>query len=171
VAAPGLFFFAITCFIGALFGLWLFSYSWRIPMRDPRPMPRLVYWSFTVFVIALVIAGGSLVFKTPSILPWVVTPELSVLFGWMFLGAAVYFTYGLLRPSWSNAAGQLAGFLVYDFVLLLPFIQRTPNLPEHFVVSQIIYLIVVIYSGLLATYYLLINPDTRLFGSRRLVPA
>jgi hypothetical protein len=43
--------------------------------------------------------------------------------------------------------------------------------PHHFVVSQIIYLIVVIYRGLLATYYLLINPDTGLFGSRRLVPA
>jgi hypothetical protein len=38
-----------------------------------------------------------------------ITPELSVVIGWMFVGAALYFVYGLLRPSWLNSAGQLIG--------------------------------------------------------------
>jgi hypothetical protein len=80
----------------------------------------------------------------------------------MFLGAATYFAYALFRPSWLNAAGPLVGFLAYDVVLIVPFLTRLPSTsPEH-VVGLIIYTAVVIYSGLLATYYLFIHKGTRL---------
>jgi hypothetical protein len=163
--------FGAGCIGGSIFGLWMFGMSWRLPFHDQRPMPRLVYWSFVVFVVALVFVGTSLATQTPNVLPWAVTPELSVLFGWMFLGAAAYFAYGLYRPRWHNAAGQLAGFLMYDLVLIVPFMQRLGSLPEQFVVSQLIYLGVVVYSAALALYYLFVNPATRVFGARQLATA
>lgn len=100
--------------------------------------------------------------KTPNVLPWRVTLELSVVCGWMFLGAAAYFAYGVLRPGWFNAGGQLAGFLAYDIVLIVPFLQRLPTISDEFRVGMFIYTAVVIYSGVLAIYYLFINRQTRM---------
>lgn len=162
--------FAISAVIGAVFGLGLFLWSVRIPIRDRRPMPRLVRWSFIVFVIALIITGGQMVLKTPNIMPWSITREAGVIYGWFFLGAAAYFSYALLRPSWANTAGQLAGFLAYDLVLIVPFLQRLPNVEPRWQISLIIYTLVVSYSGLLAIYYLFVHPETRVFARRELVP-
>ena len=82
----------------------------------------------------------------------------------MFLGAALYFIYALIRPSWLNAAGQLAGFLAYDAVLIVPFLTRLPTVSPENQVGLTIYTGVVIYSGLLAIYYLFIHPPTRLWA-------
>lgn len=153
--------FALACASGVVFGLYLLWSTIRVPIRDTRPLPLLVKGSFAVFILALIVVGGALILKTPNILPWSVTPELGVMCGWMFLGAAAYFAYSLVRPSWHNAAGQLAGFLAYDIVLIVPFLQRLPTVAPELQTSLIIYLIVVIYSGLLAIYYLFINAGTR----------
>jgi len=153
--------YGVACVFGVLFGLALFAWSLRYPLDRSRPMPLLVRLSFVVFVVALLIVSTRLILKIPT-LPWNVTPELSVVIGWMFLGAAAYFVYGLLRPAWSNAAGQLAGFLAYDVVLIVPFLQRLPTVaPEHRL-GLYIYTAVVVYSGLLAAYYLFLHPSTRL---------
>jgi hypothetical protein len=82
----------------------------------------------------------------------------------MFLGAAMYFAYGLLRPSWLNSAGQLIGFLAYDVVLIVPFLTRLPTTPPEFQAGLIIYTVVVTCSGLLAFYYLFIHKPTRLWA-------
>jgi len=82
----------------------------------------------------------------------------------MFLGAMTYFIYALVRPSWVNAAGQLAAFLAYDVVLIVPFLTRLPTVaPEHRI-SLIVYTLVVSYSGLLAIYYLFLHKPTRLWA-------
>lgn len=168
-ANPGLTTYALICVFGALFGLGLFIWSARIPLDRSHPMPGPVRWSFIVFIIALLIVGGRLVFQVPNSIPWNITPELSVLMGWMFLGAAVYFAYGLLRPSWANTAGQLAGFLAYDLVLIVPFLNRLPAAaPEHRV-SLIIYIVVLVFSGLLAAYYLFLHAPTR-FRRKQSIP-
>lgn len=158
--------FGISGLVVIAFGVGLFLWSQRIPIRDSRPTPRPVLIAFVIFIIALLIVGGALVLKTPNVLPWVVTPEGSVVYGWMFLGAAAYFAYGVLRPSWHNAAGQLAGFLAYDVVLILPFIQHFANVPPEWLPNLIIYTAVVSLSGLLAIYYLFINPTTRAWGTK-----
>lgn len=163
--------FVVACAAGALFGLGLLLWSIRIPIRDPRPMPRLARFSFAFFIIALLIAGGQLVLKFPSVLPWQVTVDGQVIYGWMFLGAAAYFAYGLLRPSWHNAAGQLAGFLAYDVVLIVPFILMLPTIAPRWQLNLIVYTLVVTLSGLLAIYYLFINPATRVWRSARFSPA
>lgn len=156
--------YAILCAAGALFGLWLFRWAGRLPLDTSIPMPTPVRWSFVVFVAALLFTSVRLFLGIPTI-PWPLTPELSIVAGFMFLGAAAYFVYALLRPSWANAGGQLAGFLAYDLVLIVPFLTRLPTIAPEFRTSLIVYITVVVYSGLLAIYYLFVNPTTRMVGA------
>ena len=154
---------AAAAAVWALFGLGLLLWSLRFPMDRTVPTPALVRWSFAAFVVALIIVSTRLILEVPNSLPWKITPELSVVIGWMFLGAAVYFAYGLLRPCWANAAGQLIGFLAYDLVLIVPFLSRLPTVaPEHRD-GLIIYIGVLAYSGAVAVYYLFANRSTRLW--------
>jgi hypothetical protein len=155
--------YGIACVFGSLFGLWLLLWSIRIPIDRTLPMPGLVRWSFVLFIIALLIVSVQLILRMPYIMPWYTTPELSVVIGWMFFGAAMYFAYGLLRPSWANAAGQLAGFLAYDVVLIAPFLKRLQTVPSYYRIGLIVYTAVVSYSGLLAIYYLFIHSSTRVW--------
>lgn len=159
--------YGAACVLGALFGLWLLRWSMRHPIDATRPMPRLVRWSFVIFIIALLIVSVQLIFKVPNVIPWTITPELSVVIGWMFAGAAAYFVYALLRPSWFNSAGQLAGFLAYDLLLIIPFLTRLPTVTPQFQAGLIIYTAVVIYSGALAVFYLFIHRPTRVWTRRR----
>ncbi len=164
--------FAVLCAIGVLFGAMLFSSSRNVSIRDLRPQPRLVRVSFGFFIVALLIVGGAMVLKAPNIMPWTISTGESVIYGWMFLGAAVYFVYSLLRPSWANSAGQLAGFLAYDLVLVFPFLARFGSpIPQQFLLGHIIYTVVVIYSAALAIFYLFMNPETRLIRQPTLTPS
>jgi hypothetical protein len=162
--SPQLTAYGVACVLGAAFGLALLLWSHRIPLDQSRPTPGPVRWAFVVFIVALLIVSTRLLLKVPNAIPWMITPELSVVIGWMFFGAALYFAYGLLRPSWANAAGQLVGFLAYDAVLILPFLRRLPTVaPEHRA-GLVIYTVVVIGSGLLAIYYLFVHRSTRLWA-------
>jgi hypothetical protein len=153
--------YGVVSVIGAVFGLALFLWSVRIPIDGTLPMPGPVRWSFVVFIIALLYVSIRLILQSPNVIPWKITPDLSVVIGWMFIGAALYFVYGLLRPSWLNSAGQLIGFLAYDIVLIVPFLTRLPTTAPEFRPGLIVYTIVVTYSGLLAIYYLFVHPPTR----------
>jgi hypothetical protein len=157
--------YGVVCVLGALFGAALLLWSVRIPLDASRPMPTVVRWSFIFFIVALLIVSTRLVMKVPGAIPWAITPELSVVIGAMFFGAALYFAYGLLRPSWANAAGQLVGFLAYDAVLIGPFLSRLPTVPPQHRAGLIIYTAVVASSGLIAIYYLFVHRPTRLWGA------
>jgi hypothetical protein len=159
---PKMISYAIACVFGALFGLGLFLWSIRFPISPVPPLPGLVRWSFVIFIIALLIVGGRLVLQITETIPWKITPDIAVIMGWMFLGAAVYFVYSILRPSWLNAAGQLMGFLAYDVVLIVPFLTRLPGVQQENRLGLTVYTGVVIYSGLLAIYYLFLHKPTRL---------
>jgi len=160
-----LFGFAVACLFGAVFGVALLAWSLTQPLDRSVRLPGLVRWSFVVFIIALLIVATRLLLQHPNVIPWTITPDLSVVIGWIFFGAATYFIYTLLRPSWANAGGQLAGFLAYDVVLIVPFLQRLPTVaPEH-CLGLIIYTVVVAYSGLLAFYFLFLNRSTRVWGA------
>jgi hypothetical protein len=161
---PQLTAYGIACVFGSLFGLGLLLWSIRIPMDRTLPMPAFVRWSFVIIIITLFIVCTQLILKVPNVIPWKITPELSVVIGWMFLGAAIYFMYALLRPSWVNTAGQLAGFLAYDMVLIVPFLTRLPSTAPEQRIGLIIYTAVVSFSGLLAIYYLFIHKSTRIWA-------
>jgi len=145
----------------AIMGVALFAWSARVPIDAQPAQPRLVRWSFVVFVAGLVIVGGALILQTPAVIPWSIMPQLGVVIGCMFIGAAVYFAYSLLRPSWLNSAGQLLGFLAYDLVLIVPFMTRLQTTAPEFFVGLTVYTAVVVYSALLAIYYLFVNGPTR----------
>jgi hypothetical protein len=86
---------------------------------------------------------------------------LSVMFGWVFMGAAVYFAYGALQRDWHDARGQLLGFLAYDLVLIGPFLADFASVPPGHLLSLVIYVLVLVYSGTLAIFYLFVSPRTR----------
>jgi hypothetical protein len=149
---------------------WLLRWALRHPWTDPRPTPPLVVGSFALFVVALLIVGVLLVMRVPNVLPWRITPELSLLYGAMFLGASSYYAYGLLDRRWENAGGQLAAFLAYDLVLIVPFTRQllAPDTSVYDVgdgsvpVNLVLYIGVIVYSGVLAIHYLFLSSATRL---------
>ena len=159
----GMTLFGVVGVLSAIASLATFFWSLRIPLKETRPMPKPVKVSFWIFIASLFAAGGSLILQTP-IFPWKLNPDSSVVFGCIFLGDAFYFLYGMFRPNWHNALGQLLSFLAYDLVLIIPFVGLISTIEADRLVNLIVYTAVLIYSGGLAVYYLFINPQTR-FGS------
>ena len=152
--------------LGIVSGIAIFFWSRRIPFQQTQPTPRPIRIAFGVFIVALLLLGGALVLKTQGIMPWSLTNDASILYGWFFIGAAVYFVYGLIHPVWGNAGGQLSGFLVYDLVLIVPFLLHFSNVRPSLILNLVIYIVVLVSSGVLALYYLFVHPSTRLRRSR-----
>jgi hypothetical protein len=149
--------------VGALIAfVSLLAWAWRLPFQDTRPTPSLVRASFAIFAIGLLYFGAKLALATPGAFPWPLTREQSVIYGWMFLGSAVIFGYGALRPVWSNAKTQLLGFLAYDLVLLGPFIMHFETVRPELWFNLVVYVVVLSYSAALAIYYLFAQPQMRL---------
>ncbi len=155
--------FGILAAISALASLAAFFWSLKIPLKETRPMPKLVKISFGIFTASLFAAGGALILGA-SIFPWALNPDSSVVFGCIFLGDAFYFLYGMFRPNWHNALGQLLSFLAYDLVLIVPFVGLLDTIEPGRFINLVVYTAVLVYSGGLAVYYLFINPQTR-FGT------
>ena len=155
--------FGVASILMALASIGTFLWSRGLPLADARPTPRLVRVSFGIFIASLFLAGGALLLRMP-VFPWELNPDSSVIFGCIFVGDAFYFLYGLIRPRWGNAFGQLLSFLAYDLVLIIPFVFLLNTVEPGRMVNLVVYIAVLVYSGGLAAYYLLINPQTR-FGS------
>jgi hypothetical protein len=125
--------------------------------RDPRPTPWLVRIAFGLFTFVLLVAGGLLVQRI-QIFPWVLDRDAALTYGIMFLGAAAYFIYGLVEPVWSNAKGQLLGFLAYDAVLIAPYLNLWPSTEGQQQTALTVYLAVLVFSGAIALWFLFFNP-------------
>ena len=72
----------------------------------------------------------------------------------------VYFAYGLWRPVWGNAKGQLVGFLAYDLVLIVPFVRLWFSSPS---LSLAVYIAVIAGSAVVSIWYLALSPRYRLW--------
>ena len=153
--------FTLVALAAAVANLIVYLASRKSVFQDRRPTPALVSFSFTFFALILTLVGGCLLLQFPVIFPWPLKPETSVLFGWIYLGAAVYFLHGIYYPSWANAKGQLLGFLAYDVILLWPFYQHFSTVPLAHWLSLAVYSGVLVYSALLALYFLFLHPSTR----------
>ena len=149
--------YAVVCTVSALVCLALALWSRRIPFREAAPSPIGVRASFAAFIVILTLVGGALVLQLGNMFPWKLGREQSVLYGWIFLGAACYFAYALLVPRWGNARGQLMGFLAYDVVLIAPFVQHFARVDPALRINLIVYVTVLVYSGALAICYLFIT--------------
>ena len=154
--------------IGALTAA-LLVLSRRFPWRDTRPMPRAVRWSFVLFAAVLIPVAAALIAAVPTVFPWPLARESSVMYGWIFLGAATYFIYGALRPMWGNAAGQLLGFLAYDAVLIVPFVRHFATVRPAHRLSLTIYVTVLCYSAIVAIISLIAMRRHRTGGLRAVV--
>ena len=158
---PALAVFALVMVILAVTGGILFIRT-RHFSQDGQKTPRIVIYAFTAEVLVLAAAGILLILKVPNTLPWNLSPESSVLYGWVFLGLAFYYLYAVLNPKWIHAQGPLLGFLIYDLVLFSPLFARFGNLqPEH-VRGQVAASLIIIFSAALGVYYLFVNTATRL---------
>lgn len=152
--------FAIVHLAVAIAALVLLLVSQRAQWQDDRPTPVLVRIAFGIFGLVLVAVGTALVLRL-DVFPWRLDRDASVIYGLTFLGAAVYFAYGLRRPVWGNAKGQLVGFLAYDLVLLVPFVRLWFSSPS---LSLAVYLTVIGGSAALALWYLAVSPRYRLWA-------
>ena len=159
--------FGIFGALSAVASLAAFFWSLNIPLKETRPMPKPVKVSFWIFIASLFAAGGALILQAP-IFPWALNPDSSVVFGCIFLGDAFYFLYGMFRPNWHNALGQLLSFLAYDLVLILPFIGLISTVEPNRLINLLVYTAVLMYSGGLAVYYLFIDSQTR-FGAKTIL--
>jgi hypothetical protein len=176
---PTLIGYAIGCLLFAIFNGWLYLWARRIPFQDNQPLPGLLRASYVLFVLVLAGVGLALLMGRQGILPWTFGENnryTPLFLGWMFFGDAFYFLYAVLNPRWRAACAQLCSFLAYDLVLLGPFLIRWPvvrdlepfaeirRVPDGLIDNLIVYSLVLIYSGALGVYYLLIHRRTRLFG-------
>jgi hypothetical protein len=166
---------AIGCALFATFNLLLFLWSRGLPMRDSRPTPPFVRFSYILFTLVLAAVGLGLLVRMENVLPWPLNPDTSVIFGWMFLGDAFYFAYALFDPRWHYACAQLWSFLAYDLVLLGPLLWRLNTTIQDllaqkeevvFPLNLIAYILVLLYSAILGIYYLFFNPATHMRASK-----
>ena len=153
--------FAIIHLGVAMVALLLLVVSQGASWRDDRPTPVIVRIAFGIFGLGLVAVGTALVLRL-EVFPWPLDDDTSIVYGLIFVGAAVYFAYGLWRPVWGNAKGQLVGFLAYDLVLIVPFMRLWFSSPS---LSLAVYLAVIAGSALLAIWYLALSPRYRLWTS------
>jgi hypothetical protein len=152
--------YAAWCAVFALLNVGILLWNRRHVSRGLRSTPRLVQISFVGFAATLLVVGGLLLLRVP-VFPWPLDPNSSVMFGWIFIGDAFYFLYAVLYPLWHNARAQLWSFLAYDIVLIPPFLAHFADVdPEH-LLSLIVYMMVLVYSAILAIYYLFLDSETR----------
>lgn len=129
--------------------------------KDLRPTPTILRIAFALFTLILILVGTTMVRNSASMFPWELKPAQSTIYGWIFLGASSYFLIGVLKPVWSNAVGQLLGFLAYDLVLIVPYIQHFRAVPDSLRNNLIVYVSVLIVSGILAIAFLFVIPEYR----------
>lgn len=154
---------SIALLVMFLVSVAMYFWSRRYSTKDTRALPASVRYSFALFAAVLIGVGALLIMQRPNTFPWPLKPESSVIYGLIFWGAAVYFIHAFFHPKWIFGAGQLAGFLAYDLILIGPFIAHFATVLPEQRTSLIIYTAVLIYSGALAIYYLFINKSTQIW--------
>jgi hypothetical protein len=141
----------------------------RFPITDVRPLPLAVRRSFGGFVLLLGFVSSAVLLRLPNVFPLTLGPASAALVGCSFLGSAVYFLYSLTFPVWSSAYAQFWGFLAYDLVLIVPFVLRLGSIDGAHLPALLVNIAVLVYSGALAVYYLLIAKATHALGPRTLL--
>lgn len=151
----------LLCLVGVIVSLGIFLRFRRYPVEDRRPMPLPVRVSFGMFFVVLVLVGSAILLRVPNVFAWTLNSMSSALLGCFFLGSSCYFLYGLLFPRWHTACGQLWSFLAYDLVLIVPCLFHFATVSSARLPSLIVNTIILVYSAVLAIYYLFIKKETR----------
>ena len=151
---------------GALLSGVVVALLYRRPSAGDRDIPGPIRWAFLVFSAILLPVGVAMVLGAPHVYPVTLSPDMIVIYGCFFLGSFGYYFYGFLKPSLFNATGHMLAFLIYDLMLIPPFVAYWPVVAPEFKTSLLVYLIILVASAVFCAYYLLVNPKTRLFQAR-----
>ena len=139
----------------ALIGLLVVVTSLGAASDETRRPPITVIVSCWLFAAALLIAAVMLVLRYPHVFPWPLSPDTSSLYGWMFFALSANYAYVAWHGTRADAAVSLIAFLVYDLILIGPFVAHFGAVkPEH-LPSLVIYVAVLVYSAVLSVVYLL----------------
>ena len=176
---------AASCLVYGILVFRIYVWSRSQVVLSTMPTPTYLRWSFLGAAAVLGIVGFLAYVQVPHIYPWDVQSGTSSLFGALFLGAASVFVYGLVRPVWAFAAGNLWAFLAYDLILLIPYIGMIGDDSDSTsgggyydmygggtaststgdgvnTPSLVIYLTVITLSLLVICYTLFVRPHTRI---------
>lgn len=164
--AAGLSVGAVATGLASLLFATLFVRVRCYPIRDARPLPAPVRVAFVLYSALLAIVGLAILFRVANIFPLSLSPIGDASIGSFFVGAACYFVYALRRPVWGNAAGPMWAFLAYDAMLIVPFLLQFGHVGAGHLASLIVNTVVLVYSGALSVYYLLLQPAMRVLGIR-----
>lgn len=145
----------------AVVNLALFLRTRNVEVPDPEPLPWPVRGSYALFTVVLLLVGGSLILRTDGIMPWSLDPDTSVIVGLIFLANAFYFLFAVIRSTWQAARAQWWSFLAYDVVLIVPLIRHIPDISDDLRTNLFVYIAILVYSGVLAIYYVILNRRTR----------
>jgi hypothetical protein len=126
----------------------------RAPDGAPTPLGRMARASCTVFAAVLGLAGLALLIGLPAVFPWPLSPQSATMFGLAFLGLALVYGLTALWGERDMGAVALLGFLVYDLVLLPPFLLHFAKVAPAHMPSLIVYVAVLIYSLGLSAWFL-----------------
>lgn len=145
--------FVLACLATALGAVVLGIDVSRLPggQRRLAALPRL---SCAVFSLALIGAGAALLAGAPHVFPWPLSPQTARLFGLIFLGLSLSYGLTALWAGHESGLVALAGFLVYDLILLPPFVAHFASVTPERLLSLSLYVAVLVYSAALAIWVL-----------------
>jgi hypothetical protein len=124
-----------------------------------------IRWAFLLFASILLPVGIAMVFQMPGIFPVAISPDMTAVYGWFFLGSFAYYFSGFLRPDLHQSRAQMLSFVVYDVLLLPPFLVYWHTVPSEYVPSLAVYAAVLVGSALYCGYFLFAHPRTRITGT------
>ncbi len=105
----------------SVLSLWLFFLGLKVSHRKPDSLPVSLQSLFgLVFTFAL-LEGLHLVLPSPAHFPWLLTPEFSVLYGWVLIGGSLFFGWALVQATWENAYPLLYGLVFYNALMIGPY--------------------------------------------------
>ncbi len=158
--------FAAIFGAGAVLAVTVFVKTLPPSAAGDRKSPSVVRWAFLLASAILLPVGVCLVLNVPHVFPIPLTPDMAAVYGWFFLGSFAYYLYGFYRPSWLNSTGQLLSFLIYDLLMIPPYVMSWSLVYPEDRTSLFVYLAALLASAVFCAYFLFVDPRSRLFGSR-----
>lgn len=155
--------FSLIFLIAFIVIIFVFIKGRQVPASRDNAVSPVVRWVFLLFTFLLVYFGIALLLDTPNIFPIQLSTDLGAMYGCFFLGSSAYFFFGFLKPTRFWTVGPMLSFLVYDLLLIPPYLKYATVVPAQFQTSLTIYLGVLISSALFCGYYLIFDPRTRVF--------
>jgi hypothetical protein len=101
----------------------LWHWARQMPLHDHRRLPGSVRLGLAALTIVLMLVGIPLVLQVEDIFPWRLAPEMSTMFGLIYLSAALLFGWTVANPRWAYGEAAITAFLGYALVLAVPYID------------------------------------------------